>query len=174
MPRRSGLQREKDLAELARRYLQGELQALIAEELNVSQQTISNDLKTLKKRWQDSALIDIDTARQRELAKIDNLEVEYWNAWKRSLGDVETITTEMLGAPKAKSKDDKPRGKVQRRVAGQKGDAAFLKGIQWCIEQRCEILGLKAPNAVENALAGALSQVRIYLPDNNRESTDGD
>jgi hypothetical protein len=32
------------------------------------------------------------------------------------------------------------------------GDPRFLAGIQWCIEQRCKILGLLA--AVKNELTG--------------------
>ena len=138
MARRTKIQRERDLKELARRYLQGEYQADIAADLGVSQSTISADLKKLQRRWQASALVDLNAAKAQELAKIDNLEREYWEAWTRSCADAETVVK------KAKE--------ATQTIKGQAGDPRFLAGVQWCIERRCKLLGLG--NHFDSAGAG--------------------
>jgi len=35
-------------------------------------------------------------------------------------------------------------------VKGQSGNPAFLRGIEWCINKRCDLLGLDAPKKLEN------------------------
>jgi len=146
MARRSKYQREKDLAELARRYLQGEYQADIAADMGVSQVTISKDLKTLQGRWQKSALVDIDEAKARELARIDHLEREYWTAWGRSR-DVREVA-------KAEKRDDKTtRSSLQKEQ--RDGNPAFLAGVMQCIDRRCKIMGFDAP--VKQELSGVIA-----------------
>jgi len=144
MARRPKYQREKDLAELARRYLRGEHQADIAADLGVSQATISIDLKTLQRRWQESALVDIDEAKARELARVDNLEWEYWNAWERSCSERKVASAEV----RAGDVQGKPH-KSSVRKEQRDGNPAFLRGIEWCIDKRCRILGLDAPTRSE-------------------------
>ena len=44
-----------------------------------------------------------------------------------------------------------PRGErvhAAIRKAEQTGDPRYLAGVQWCVEQRCKILGLNAPQKV--------------------------
>jgi hypothetical protein len=126
---------------VAAAYLRGSTQAEIAVEQAVDQATISRDLKSLRAEWMKSALIDINDAKARELAKVDALEVEYWQAWRRSQEDAESEITKMQGD------DPNKPGKLekQRKREGQSGNPAFLKGVEWCINKRCEILGVDAP-----------------------------
>lgn len=136
MARRTRRQREKDLAELAKRYLLGgEDQAEIAEDFGVTQGTISNDLKELEHRWQASSLVDVDEARKREIAHINALQREYWQAWLRSKKDAEIKTV--------KESDKGKERKIVRK--GQVGEIRFLEGIEWCIEQRAKIWGIYEP-----------------------------
>jgi len=139
MARRHPVQREKDLEEIAHRYLMlHEPQAVIAAALNVDQKTISNDLKVLIGRWQKSALMDVDAAKSEELARINRLELEYWNAWEASKRDKEsTVAEKVTGAD--------TRTKAVKRAEGQVGNPSFLAGIERCIERRCKLLGLDAP-----------------------------
>lgn len=131
---------------MSQMYLQGDTQADIAETTGLSQPTISRILTELKVEWQQSALIDINEAKARELAKIDALELEYWAAWKRSQENAEVETTKMQGSdPAAPGKLEK-----QKRVEGQVGDPRYLQGIQWCIQRRCEIIGIDAPKKQEH------------------------
>ena len=143
MGRRNRMQREKDLAAIADRYCRGERQADIAADLGVTQQQVSYDLKELQRRWQTSALANVDAARGRELSKIDNLEREYWAAWLRSCEDAETITQ------RSRETADGPRKEATKATKDQVGDPRFLQGVQWCIERRCKLLGIDAPEKRE-------------------------
>jgi len=134
--RRSASQRAKDRRRTADLYLQGWLQTAIAEEIKTSQATVSRDLKALQKDWLKSALRDFDKAKSQELAKVDRLEREYWDAWQRSCEDAETLVKD--GTPEKVEK-------LKRTSKGQAGDPRFLQGVQWCIEKRCKILGIDAP-----------------------------
>lgn len=147
-PKRTPFQREKDLVEIARCYLHGMSQMEIGEMLGVSQSQISRDLKVLRERWQKSALLDINEAKAQELARIDNLEREYWEAWRVSCGErIDTETEQIAGAG---ANGDRKRVKVKKvKLAG---DPDYLAGIQWCIEMRCKILGIYQPGRAANPL----------------------
>lgn len=127
-------------AETAARYLRGDTQAAIAADLGVSQQQISKDLNAIRKEWLASAIRDFDEAKSQELAKIDLVEVEYWRAWTRSQEDKEITYSETGG---------KFGGKSGERREGQAGNPAFLDGVLKCIERRCKILGIDAPERQE-------------------------
>lgn len=146
-PKRTPFQREKDLVEIARRYLHGMSQMEIADELGISQSQVSRDLKVLHERWTKSALLDMNEAKARELARIDNLEREYWDAWRDSRGErLETNTEQIAGG----SGD---RKKVSVKKVKLEGNADFLAGIQWCIEMRCKIMGIWQPGRGANPMA---------------------
>ena len=134
--RRSQSQLVRDRRIIADLYLQGKTQVAIAEEISVDQSTVSRDLAVLQKEWIVSALVDIDAAKAQELAKVDRLEREYWSAWERSCEDAETLRQEGSG--------EKP-SKIVKTSKGQAGDPRFLQGVQWCIERRCKIIGIDAP-----------------------------
>jgi len=121
-------------------YLRGWLQVDIAEELKIDQSTVSRDLSALQEEWINSALVDIDEARAKELAKVDKLEREYWDAWDRSIQDAERETKKAIAVG-----DKEVKREATKTTEGQAGDPRFLSGVQWCINKRCEILGLDAP-----------------------------
>lgn len=136
-PTRTSVQREKDRAETAALYLQGWYQVDIAKRVGISQQMVSYDLKVLQKRWQKSALVDIDKAKGQELAKVDRLEREYWAAWIKS--------KEKGVRAKTTTQRDGKTVSVAREADNREGDPRFLAGVQWCIERRCKIIGIDAP-----------------------------
>lgn len=159
-PKRTPIQVNKDRLEIASLYLQGKLQIEIAEFLSkdpargytLTQQTISRDLKIIQRDWQRSALIKFDEARAQELAKIDNLEREYWRAWERSKTE------------KKHSEKERTEGETSKEVTRvQKweliGDHRFLEGVQWCINRRCELLGLDAPKRMHIFEEDLLSKI---------------
>jgi len=137
--RRSQSQLIRDRRRIADLYLQGKTQVDIGEKLGVSQATISRDLKALQREWLQSTLIEFDKAKAEELAKVDRLEREYWIAWERSCEDAETVKQRGVESGDKKSKE------AVKITKGQAGDPRFLIGVQWCIERRCKILGLDAP-----------------------------
>ena len=163
-------QTERDRRAIARMYLQGMTQTDIARELTLSQPTVSREIKVLIQEWKVERVYDINEAKARELAKVDNLELEYWEAWKRSQSDAVTKTK------KAIQEKGSTKQQAEERVEGQVGDARFLAGVQWCIERRCLILGVDAPKKTE--LTGKDGQplpasqiVQIYIPDNKRNDS---
>jgi len=135
----------RDRRRIADLYLKGWLQADIADELQLSQTTISRDLKTMQGKWIAAALIDFNQAKGNEIAKIDRLEREHWAAWERSCLDAETITKKGRG----KKGSDKPESieEIHQRK-GQAGDSRFLAGIQWCIDRRIKLFGLDEPDRI--------------------------
>lgn len=141
--RRSASQLARDRRRIADLYLKGWLQADIAEELDIDQSTVSRDIQAIHSVWAESTLIDFDEAKQREIAKVDHLEREYWQAWEASKQEKMSTATET-----ATTKDGK-RDKAQIKREERNGDPRYLSGVQWCIEKRCKILGIDAPSALE-------------------------
>jgi predicted transcriptional regulator len=132
-PKRTPTQRELDLQKITALYLRGTTQSDIGKELGVVQSQVSYDLKEIQKRWRESALVNINEVKQRELARIDELEIEYWQAWRRSIGEVtKTVTSRnaLRGDTASISKET------------LNGNPAYLQGVQWCIEQRCKLFGI--------------------------------
>jgi hypothetical protein len=158
-PKRTHHQRQRDRQEIADWYCQGLTQAAIAErinadderEYNLSQQTISNDIRAIQAAWLKSSLRDFDEMRAEQLGKVDRLEREYWRGWERSCKDAETLVRKQKGAVK-KYQDEQSGQFVAERPAeqqqtskGQAGDPRFLAGVKDCIDRRCKLLGLDAP-----------------------------
>lgn len=135
--KRTPTERENDLQRIAALYLKGKRQSDIAAELGVTQPQVSYDLKEIHKRWRESSLVDINEAKHRELARIDELERTYWEAWARSCEEkTKTRTKKTLGGNATEASIEKDQ---------MLGNPAFLAGVQWCIERRCKIFGIDAP-----------------------------
>ena len=97
-PKRTKTERMRDRRIVAALYLRGMYQADIAARLNaregitysLTQPTISRDLTAIRRAWLASSVRDFEQQRAIELAKIDNLEIVYWEAWQRSC-DAKTL-----------------------------------------------------------------------------------
>lgn len=159
-PKRTPFEREQDLAKIAQAYLVGKTQAEIAIEFKVTQQQINYDLKVLQDRWVKSSLIAIDEAKGRELAKLDNLEREYWAAWLDSKKEFRGTTAERT---RGKNFGTKVQIKKERRD----GDPRYLDGVMSCIERRCKIIGLDAP--IKTELKAAIGKIEVEYVDSGIE-----
>lgn len=138
-PKRTQFQREKDLQTIASLYLRGVFQADIAAKLKVSRQQIGYDIKELQRRWQQSALVDIDAAKGKELAKIDETERQAWRGWRRSVVESEKhmkMARDADGVRFIESREEKEK---------QVGDPRYLQIVLACVDRRVKILGLDAP-----------------------------
>jgi len=138
-------ERERDLAIISDMYCRGYSQSAIAREIGVSQQQISYDLKILHERWKASGVRNLDAAKERELLRLDAVEQEAWEAWRRS--QQEQVTTEAETKPGKEEGWRTNRTKLTKRTGY--GDARFLTVIENCIVRRCKILGIDAPKKVE-------------------------
>jgi len=152
--RREPAQIARDRLRIADLYLKGRLQVDIAEEVGVTQATVSRDLKVLHQEWLEDAKIDFDKAKAKEIAKIDNLERIYHAAWERSCEDAETVR---------KKKSQVGEGSEHKEMVtiakGQAGDPRFLAGVQWCIDRRCKVLGIDAPAKTDITSSGQIIHV---------------
>lgn len=149
---RTAGQRENDLVFIADLYAKGYSVPEITEKLDavrpyqVTSSMVYNDVTKIHARWINSYLVNFDDAKAKELAHIDALEKEYWEAWKNSLKPAEIVDSEKVddsqGNLRGVSVPTYSRTKVRKRKKDSYGEPDFLTGIQWCIEQRCKIMGL--------------------------------
>jgi len=146
--KRTAAQMSLDLVEIETLSLQGKTLHQIAKTISadrdydLSPQQIQYDMKKLKAIWEKESAAEISIEKGKALAEIRILQREYWVAWKDSCKDAETIRQEAA---------DKEVQKVVKTAKGQSGDPRFLAGIQWCINKRCQILGLDAPKKIDHS-----------------------
>ncbi len=139
-------EREADLNLITELYTKGRSYREIAFEVNqrhgrkITYQTVSNEIKKLLKEWEKSRNEIIDHQKFVELAKIDRLEKTYWDGYEKSCQPVKKTSTKKKGSVKQVDNVEMVSNE-ETRV----GDPRFLDGIKWCIEQRCKIFGINAP-----------------------------
>lgn len=145
--KRSQAELDRDRKVIASLYLQGWIMADIAEEIGRGVNTVSKDLKEIRRNWLKDAVWDYDALQARQLAKIDVLEGEYWLAWNRSCSAVQSrlVYDNDVG--------DFVVEKIELEKA-RDGDPRFLEGVRKCIQDRCKILGVGAPDRLELTGAG--------------------
>lgn len=145
--KRTPTEREYDLRRITDMYLQGKTQAEIGETLGLSQPQISYDLTEIRSRWRTDTTINLDEAKQKELARIDTLERTYWEAWERTLEEkTKTRTEQSKTGEGSNAKAATAKATIEKETL--LGNPAYLAGVQWCISERCKILGIYAPAKV--------------------------
>jgi len=165
MPKKKAIVEERLLL-VSELYLKGNPQSEICKVVGVTQQQISLDLKALRKQWNEQVMIHTGEAISKQLAKIDVLEVEYWDAWEKSRTDHQRKKQRFIEKPssvklklleKTKEKVDKYQKEFITEEVIQSGNPEYLKGVQWCISERSKILGLNAPERKDYRIYGSLS-----------------
>ena len=154
-PKRTPRQREADLLKVVELYVKGWSQSKIGKHLGFSQVTISNDLKLIHKRWKENTTLDLDDYKHKELAKLDRLEVEYWDAWEKSKEDSKVMTQRDGMTPTG------PTSSKEMRQQEETGDPRYLDGVLKCVDRRSKLLGLDAP--VKTEVEGQLSVSDLLL-----------
>ncbi len=143
-------QHELDIVEMTDMYCKGMSFRTIAKELSDKRQykigstQAFYDVQKALERWQKKTTDAIERHKSEELAKINLLERTYWEAWERSLTEKQSTSQSMekTGVDKGEKKE-KIVATTKKEMAT--GNPSFLNGIQWCINKRCEILGIDAP-----------------------------
>jgi|SRR5579859_2668006 len=143
----SAAERQAHILTVESLYLSGKTQADIAVHIGVSQQQISKYLVKLQKAWLDRLGEQLESAKGRELARLDRLEREYWQAWDRSCQPAQTTVNR---AKTVSTKEFTEQGLIDvpalerewtHTERGQAGDPRFLEGVSRCIEMRLKIVG---------------------------------
>ena len=152
------LERRRRVAGL---YLGGLRQWEIGRRLGVTQQCVAKDIQALEKEWLTSAVVDLDAARAKELARIDRLERVAWHAWRRSCRRKERASTRL----EKKLDDDAQKGKTvtSKHTELRDGNPEYLRRVEWCITKRCELLKLDPPQRLEHGGSAELPPIRTEL-----------
>ncbi len=146
-PKRTKVERERDLTEVAHLYCAGRRQVEIAAKLGVSQQQISYDVQRLLREWRAGHRADIDRYVGETLERINRLEVEYWEAWRRSREPGRrTVEERRRSPPRVAGAAPYQVSRVTVEEGGERGDPVFLAGVQRCITERSRLLGLGGPS----------------------------
>lgn len=140
---------ERRRAEASRLYRAGWTQANIAERLQVTEQTVQRDIAVVRERWKQAGIHDLNERKAAELERIDWAEREAQRGWTRSLRDEVTVTQEEGG---------ENGGRTITRRRGQAGNPAFLQTVLKCVDQRCRILGLNAPERIDVTITDATEE----------------
>lgn len=147
---------ERDMVEVAELYVKGYPQQKIADILNqrhpgrpynYTRDRVKDDLYKVRERWIERAVASYDTRMAEELAKLDMLEAEYWEAWEESKQPKKTQTAKKRQRPGEQgmvTMDEEARSQIEHR----NGDPRYLEGIERCIKQRMKLLGLGAPQRI--------------------------
>lgn len=172
-PKRDKFQREYDYERIISYYLKGWRQVDIAAELGLSQQQVSKDLASIQRRWRSDTAINLDEAKSKEIARIDELEREYWAAWESSKSERTKARQESSGKVDPLTKKAVADKAVMEREQ-RDGNPAFLAGVLSCIDRRCKLLGLDAPEKREHTGkdGGPIEQVVKHDNDLSKLSID--
>lgn len=159
-------ERSRILHEVSDMYLKGLKQWEISKELKISPASVSRAVILLQHEWRTERIENINELKVRELERVDVLERSYWEAWVSSKKDKVRKNTRSISGPLGTTEEEGETKECQY------GDPRFLQGIQWCIDKRCEILGID--NASKNESTSVLvKSIVIQLPGGMQNSISG-
>lgn len=133
---------EADRYHVAIWYAKGVAIGEMSQRLKMHPATIRADIKAVIRQWREATFANIDEKRAEQLAKIDTVELTYWEEWERSREPRKSKTTNR-GTRAAAMR--KVVSSSSERTETQLGNPAYLAGVMTCIERRCKLLGLDAP-----------------------------
>lgn len=161
--KRSRLQRELDLSIIAQMALTRRTQIEISQWIGanraytLTRQQIAKDIKLVERRWQQEANVATDQRKAEELARLNRIEREAWDAIEASKVDQyhkSTSRKEMqLGDDAQSAVSD---GVVYKSVSSttRYADPRLLQIVMACIQKRCELLGLAQEPLISITAAG--------------------
>jgi hypothetical protein len=145
---------------VANLYLRGYRdQFTLAERVGVDRSTIYNDLKHIRKQWAAEMVVKFDKAVVEELAKVDQLEREAWAEWERS----KTFREKTRTGKTRKSGGDETSAMLEKE--NLLGDPRYLDVVLRCIDRRCKLLGLDAPEKLEVKTESSVHVVEQIIVD---------
>ena len=104
--------------------------------------TINKYINDAVKEWQASKTALVENYKAIELEKINRLEATYWEAWEASR---QKVTSKSERRTKGKETGGMSLAETRKDERESQGDPRYLQGLQWCVEQRCKILGVEVP-----------------------------
>jgi len=129
------------------------LQERSQSDYKISMTEIKKMLDKVMAFWKEKNIITIDERQNRELAKLDSIELEYWEGWQRSLRPGGKTSTK-----------ETPEGIVTTRTHYERdGSPRWLEGVERTIMKRCQLLGLLNPLIMGSNSDGYADQSELPL-----------
>lgn len=141
-------------AVIGKLYCEGMPQGKIAEKLGINRDTVTTSLNLIRKVWRERLGDTIELHRAEQLAKIDRVESEAWEAWWESKKAVIELKREIENSP------DGVKTKKSKLKKMQTGEVRFLELVSKQVEMRSKILGLDKP---ESAVGGNTSLLEVVV-----------
>jgi len=110
---------------------------------SISLTQVFYDIKKLLGEWKEQRNDFIENHITIELAKLDKIEKECWEAWHASKQG--RLKTRVDGGVTMQDGSTKGGSVIDRTLETSVGDVRFLDRIQGCIDKRIDLLGLAAP-----------------------------
>jgi len=164
-PKRSNAQKEVDRIFIAGLLVKCVTIREITRRLNernvsagytLSHVQVFQDSKIIFEEWRKEKIDLVDTKMELELAKLDKIENECWEAFERSKeGRRKTLITggEMVG-------NQMSGGQIkEREIETTFGDTKFLDIIQKSMDKRAALLGLNAPTRISTEITSGIGSM---------------
>jgi hypothetical protein len=149
---RTDEERERDKVLIARMYVRGKSQHEMWLEIRglypdreITRKSIHLDLQAIRQAWLQSTLVDFNSAKAKELARLDELEKEAWDAWERSKDKHIRIEYDVADDQVPFSVDkiaNVQRKRKHKVIEATVGDSKYLEMIERVVKMRCDIIGL--------------------------------
>lgn len=167
--KRTDLEKTRDRQIIAELHLKGFSLREIPEILRIktganytlSHQMINNDLQKVKNLWSKKTEKRVVMAKDEELFKIDLMEKEAWLAWEESKKEaVSRSIKKKLKQQIAQVNPSLPLpedNETRVETKAQTGNVQYMHIIQWCVERRLELLGIK--QLLKFSITGEISKI---------------
>lgn len=155
-PKRTRPEKERDLVDIALLYVEGKSLVAIHKWLcenrpyQLSYAYVCADLGRIRKIWRERSIGFINERKATELAKLDHIEAQAWEAWHASKKD----RLKKFGQRRQTPGGGDGVPKVTHEEVGQEteqrdGNPRFLETALACVSKRLEVLGLEAPRRLQ-------------------------
>lgn len=146
-----------------------EIAEILTEEVgrHITERQVKYDLEILRRAWLESNRENFDTVMRKEEVRLDLLEAEAWDAWRRSQGHEETETLYFPNATEDDGGSDEEPGKAKfsRTLARKKqfGNPKILDTLLRIQQERRKLLGIYPTKESEAAkiAAGTTNQLNL-------------
>lgn len=113
--------------------------------IDVTQQTVSNDLKALNHLWQQSAIENTDKWKKEIVTQYRYLYQQSVTAWELSLEDAEEITIDTI----KEGELGKSLPIEKTKLKGQSGNPAHIRNAQESLKAIRDVLGIDSKQSIE-------------------------
>lgn len=122
-----------------------------------SLETVKSDIDTLKEELKERRINNGQESLNCELAKIDDILKEAWEAWERSKNPVNTKIHKVKGKKQDTGQQTADNVEMTKREDDSCGDPRYLDIINKQLQERRRLLGLYAPESQEIYHKGSMA-----------------